>query len=222
MGAPDGALGVNSVNIAVIGGGSVGGTLGRLWAANGHQIVFGVPDPAASKYQELIRAAGPNARAATVPQAASFGDVVVLATPWPATKSAIESAGSLARKIVIDATNPLAADLSALTIGTNNSAGEEVARWAVGANVVKAFNTIGAVNFDNPRFGSETASMFICGDDAGAKSTVGALAAQLGFEVVDAGPLTAARTLEPMALLWIQLAYQQGMGPNHALRLARR
>jgi len=210
------------MKIGLIGAGNVGGALGKLWAAKGHQIVFGVPEPNSTKYAELLRAAGTNARAATVQEAASFAEVVVVATPWPATKSAIESAGSLAGKIVVDATNPLAPDLSALTIGTTNSAGEEVARWAVGAKVVKAFNTIGAGNFANPRFGGETASMFICGDDPSAKATVSKLAAELGFEVVDAGALTAARLLEPLALLWIQLAYKQGMGPNHAFRLLRR
>lgn len=210
------------MKIGLIGAGNVGGALGKLWAAKGHQIVFGVPEPNAPKHQELVRAAGANARAGSVREAASFGEVVVLATPWPATKSAIESAGSLAGKVFVDATNPLAPDLSALTIGTNNSAGEEVARWAAGAKVVKAFNTIGAASFANPRFGGETASMFVCGDDASAKSTVAKLAADLGFDVVDAGPLTAARLLEPLALLWIQLAFQQGMGPNHAFRLLRR
>lgn len=210
------------MKIGIIGAGNVGGALGKLWAAKGHQIVFGVPEPGDSKYQELVRAAGNNARMASVAEAASSGEVVVLATPWRVTQSAIEAAGSLAGKIVVDAINPLAPDLSALTIGTNNSAAEEVARWAVGAKVVKAFNTIGAGNFANPRFGSETASMFICGDDAEAKSKVGKLASELGFDAVDVGPLTAARSLEPIALLWIHLAYKEGWGPNHALRLLRR
>jgi predicted dinucleotide-binding enzyme len=211
------------VKIGVIGAGNVGGALGKLWARQGHEIVFGVRDPQDAKLQELLKSTSGKARAATVKDAASFGELVVLATPWEATEAAIQSAGSLAGKTVIDCTNPLAPDLSGLVIGTNNSAGEEVARWATGAKVVKAFNTIGAVNFDNPRFGSESASMFICGDDASAKSTVAKLAAEMGFDVVDAGPLTAARSLEPIALLWIHLAFKQGLGPTgHAFKLLRR
>lgn len=211
------------MRIAVIGAGNVGGALGKLWASKAHEIVFGVRNPHDLKLQELIKAAGGKARAASVKDAASFGEVVVLATPWPATEEAIKSAGTLAGKILIDCINPLASDLSGLVIGTNNSAAEEVARWARGAKVVKAFNTIGAANFENPRFGSENASMFICGDDAAAKSTVAKLAAELGFDVVDTGPLIAARWLEPLAMLWIHLAFKQGLGPTgHAFKLLRR
>lgn len=211
------------MKIAVVGAGNVGGALGKLFSAKGHDVVFGVRDPKDPKLAGLVKATDGKARAASVREAASFGDVVVLATPWGAAQDAIESCGNLAGKIVVDCVNPLAPDLSGLVIGTSNSAGEEVARWAKGARVVKAFNTIGAVNFGNPRFGLENASMFICGDDAAAKSAVGTLASELGFDVVDAGPLTAARLLEPLAMLWIHLAIKQGLGPTgHAFKLLRR
>ncbi|MGH9377866.1 MAG: NADPH-dependent F420 reductase [Terriglobia bacterium] len=211
------------MKIAIIGAGNVGGALGKLWAAKGHQVMFGVPDPQGTKTQALVKSIGNRATAGSVKDAASFGEVVVLATPWPATQDAVRAAGDLAGKVVIDCTNPLAADLSGLVIGTTTSAAEEVARWARGAKVVKAFNTIGADNFGNPKFGSEAASMFICGDDAAAKSRAGELAAELGFDVVDVGPLTAARSLEPLAMLWIDLALKQGWGPSgHAFKMLRR
>ncbi len=211
------------MKIGVIGAGNVGGTLGKLWARKGHEILFGVRDPQAASLHELLKSADGNARAANVRDAASFGELIVLATPWPATEEAVKSAGSLAGKVLVDCTNPLAPDLSGLVIGTNNSAAEEVSRWAQGAKVVKAFNTIGAVNFENPRFGSQSASMFICGDDASAKSMVATLAAELNFDVVDTGPLIAARWLEPLAMLWIHLAFKEGLGPTgHAFKLLRR
>ena len=211
------------MKIGIIGSGNVGGALGTLWAAKGHDVVFGVRDTSDPKLQELLKSTKGKARAASVNDAASSAEIVVFATPWPATHDAINSAGSLAGKIVVDCTNPLLPDLSGLVLGTNNSAGEEVGRWAKGAKVVKAFNTIGAGNFGSPRFGSENASMFICGDDASAKAAVSKLAAELGFDVVDAGPLTAARLLEPLAMLWIHLAYKQGLGPSgHAFKLLRR
>jgi len=211
------------MKIAVIGAGNVGGALGTLWAGKGHEIMFGVRDPSSRVLAQLVKSSSGQVRAASVREAATFGEVVVLATPWPATENAIRSAGNLAGKTVIDCTNPLAPDLSGLVVGTSNSAGEEVARWAVGARVVKAFNTIGAGNFANPRFGADAASMFIAGDDAAAKAVATRLAAELGFEVVDTGPLPAARWLEPLAMLWIHLAYKQGFGPTgHAFRLLRR
>jgi 8-hydroxy-5-deazaflavin:NADPH oxidoreductase len=211
------------MKIGVIGAGNVGGELGKLWAAKGHEIVFGVRDAGDAKLNDLLNSIRGKARAGTVRDAASFGEAVVLATPWPATPDAIKAVGDLKGKVVVDCTNPILPDLSGLSLGTTNSAGEEVSRWAKGARVVKAFNTIGAVNFGKPAFGSDRASMFICGDDADAKAVVAQLAAELGFEVVDAGPLTASRLLEPLAMLWIHLAFKQGLGPaGHAFRLLRR
>jgi 8-hydroxy-5-deazaflavin:NADPH oxidoreductase len=211
------------LKIAVIGAGNVGGALGKLWAAKGHNVVFGVRDPQGSKILQLLKSTNGKARAATVNEAASAAEAVVLAVPWPAAQDAISEMGNLAGKIVIDCINPLTPDLSTLAVGTTNSAGEEVSRWARGAKVVKAFNTIGAPNFENPRFGSENASMFICGDDASAKASVSKLASELGFDVVDVGPITEARWLEAIAVLWIHLALKQGLGPTgHAFKLLRR
>ena len=123
---------------------------------------------------------------------------------------------------MIDCTNPLKPDLSGLAIGHTTSAAEQVAVWAPGARVVKAFNTTGAENMSNPQFGSERASMLICGDDPDAKAAVVGLAADAGFDVVDAGRLASARLLEPLAMLWIHLAYAQGLGTGFAFKLLRR
>jgi predicted dinucleotide-binding enzyme len=64
--------------------------------------------------------------------------------------------------------------------------------------------------------------MFVAADDPEAKRTVSQLSNELGFETIDAGPLRQARLLEPLAMLWISLAYAQGLGPNFAFRLVRR
>jgi predicted dinucleotide-binding enzyme len=112
--------------------------------------------------------------------------------------------------------------LKGLTIGTTASAGEQVAAWATGARVVKAFNTIGAANFGNARFGAQRADGFYCGDDAVSKSAVRELIEAAGFDPVDVGPLRQARWLEPLAMLWIDLAVNQRQGANHAFKLLRR
>ncbi|HWA81150.1 MAG TPA: NADPH-dependent F420 reductase [Acetobacteraceae bacterium] len=211
------------MKIAIIGAGNVGAALGRLWAAKGREITFGVRDPRSAKAADVVRSAGPQARATSVADAASSADIIVLATPWSAAEEVIRSAGDLSGKILIDCINPLLPDLSGLLLGTDTSAGEQVAKWAKGARVVKAFNTTGAGNFSAPRFGSENASMFIAGEDKTAKAVVGALAAELGFDVVDTGPLITARYLEPLAMLWIHLGYREGLGPTgHAFKLLRR
>ena len=123
---------------------------------------------------------------------------------------------------MIDCTNPLQPDLSGLSVGHTSSGAEAVARWAKGARVVKTLNSTGAGNMANPVYGGERATMFVCGDDAAAKTTAGELVSALGFDVVDAGPLAQARTLEPLAMLWISLAVHRGLGPNIAFRLMRR
>ena len=209
------------MKIAIIGAGHVGSTLGSAWAGKGHDIVFGARDPKSPKTQDAVRAAGAKARAATSKDAASSADVVVLAIPWANTQDAIRSAGDLAGKIVVDATNPLKPDLSGIALGFTTSAGEEVARWAKGARVVKCFNTIGAEHMANPKIAGQSVSMLLCGDDAEAKKTVFELASELGFDPIDAGALTQARLLEPLAMLWISLAYSQGQGTGIAFKLLR-
>jgi len=210
------------MRIAIIGAGNVGGTLGKMWAAKDHEVAFGVRRPNDAKVQALLTATGKRARAVSVKDAVAGAEVVLLATPWSATEAALREAGELRGKVVVDATNPLKSDLSGLAIGHSTSAAEQVAGWAPGARVVKAFNTIGAAHMADPRFGTQRASMFICGDDASAKATVVRLAGELGFDPVDCGPLTQARLLEPLAMLWISMAYAYGAGPNIGFALLRK
>src|SRR5206468_2313897 len=144
------------------------------------------------KVTSLVAAAGVKTRAGSVAEAARFGEVVVLATPFDATEAAIRQAGDLAGRVVIDCTNPLKPDLSSLSVGHTSSGAEAVARWAKSARVVKTLNSTGAGNMANPVYGGERATMFVCGDDAAAKTTAGELVSALGFDVVDAGPLAQA------------------------------
>ncbi len=213
------------MKIGIIGAGNVGGTLGRILTQKGHEIVFGVRDPQSSKVQSVVDSTGGKALAASVQEAASHGEVLILATPWNATQEALAASGNLTGKIIIDATNPIEmtpAGLAAgLTIGYTTSAAEEIAKWAIGAQVVKAFNNIGASCFENLQFGSQTATAFICGDNVDAKKIVTNLAQDIGFEVVDAGELQQARLLEPLGMLWINLAYS-GMGQDFAINLIKR
>jgi 8-hydroxy-5-deazaflavin:NADPH oxidoreductase len=211
-----------AMKIGIIGAGNVGGTLGRAWARKGHEVVYGVRSPQDAKTQDVVRATGPTARAGSPAEAAAFGEVVLLATPWPATESAIKSMGDLRGKVVIDATNPLKPDLSGLELGHTTSAAERVAGWAAGAKVVKAFNTVGANIMADPVIDGRPTVMFVCGDDAAAKKAVLGLAADVGFEPIDAGPLAQARLLEPWAMLWIWLAFRGDAGRDFGFARVRR
>jgi predicted dinucleotide-binding enzyme len=165
---------------------------------------------------------GQNARVAVVSEAATAAEVIVFATPWSVTEDAVQAAGNMAGKIVVDCTNPIAPDLKGLTIGTTTSAGEQVAQWARNARVVKAFNTTGSGNMANPLYETQPVTMFICGDDSEANETVAQLAKDAGFEPCVTGPLYHARYFEPMAMLWVDMAYLQGKGPDFAYKILAR
>jgi NADPH-dependent F420 reductase len=214
------------MQLAVIGAGNVGGTLGKRWARAGHAVTFGVRDPAATKVVGLVREIGPGCDATSVSECARQAAVVVLTVPWESAQDALRAAGDLRGRILIDATNPVVMTpdglRQGLVIGHTSSAAEQVARWADGARVVKAFNTTGWQNMANPVYGSHGLSMLLCGDEPEAKKVVTGLAEQLGFEPVDVGPLRSARYLEAVAMLWIDMAVLQGFGTGFGLQVVKR
>lgn len=206
------------MNIGILGAGRVGGTLGRLWTSQGHQVMFGVRDPDGPKMRALLAETGPAARAATPAKAVAFGDVVLLAVSWAGVREVIEQAGPWTGKTLIDATNRIAPP----TPDAAPSAAEDVARWAKDARVVKAFNTTGSVNMTAVPYGAQKVDIFLCGDDAQAKAVVADLIASSGFEPVDCGPLANASLVESLAKLWMQLAFPLGNGPNITFKLLHR
>ena len=212
------------MKIAIIGAGSVGGVLGTNWAQKGHDVFFGVRDPKAEKIQGLLRAIGSKVRAGTAAEAAGFADIIVMSTPWPATEGAIRSMGDIKGKVILDATNPLTRrpDGIALEIGHSISGAEKVQGWAASASVFKTLNTTGFGNMANPQFKNGKAVMFVAGDDVANKPKVVNLVSELGFEVIDAGPLRNARLLEAHAMLWIDLALVRGQGRDFAFSILRR
>ena len=216
------------MKIAIIGAGHVGGALGRGWAKAGHTIIFGVRDPAGGKTKPPLAEIGGAASSVLVPDAVRSGEVIVLATPWNAVPDAIKAMGDLRGKIVIDCTNPLSLNAEGslgLSLGSSTSGAEEIARLATGARVAKAFNTYGWENFADssyPGYGDLKPVMFHCSDDDDAKQAVEQLAKDLGFEPVDTGGLGMARSLEPLALMWIRLSIRDGRNANFTWARLRR
>lgn len=209
------------MKIAIIGAGNVGTALGTGWTKAGHQITYGVRNPQDDKVRDLI-AAQPRAKVASNADACRDGEVIVFSTPWGGTEAAIRECGSLAGKIVIDASNPLKADFTGLTCGFNTSGGEQVAQWAVGTQVFKTMNQVGFGLMDHPALkGDSKPVMFVAGDDAG-KPKVLQLVSDLGFEAIDVGGLEYARLLEPFAMLWIHLALFKRQGLDFAFGLLRK
>ncbi|MCA9492315.1 MAG: NAD(P)-binding domain-containing protein [Myxococcales bacterium] len=206
------------MRIGVIGSGRIGGTLGRGLAAAGHEVTYGWRDPTKPVPDDLRHERG---AVAPVAEAVGGADVVILSTPWAAAEAALTAITDFGGKPLLDCTNPIGPGLT-LTHGHTDSGGEQVQRWAPTARVVKVFNTTGMENMADPRYGEHAAAMLACGDDDDAVAVGVRLATDLGFEALPFGPLKNARLLEPMALVWIDLAMVRGQGRGFAFGLLRR
>jgi 8-hydroxy-5-deazaflavin:NADPH oxidoreductase len=202
------------MRIAIIGAGNVGRTLGTALRAKGHAIVYGVRDPTKKPEERSAK---------TVVESLSGAEAVILATPWTAAESLVcEHADALAGRIVIDVTNPINPSLPRLAVGFDTSGAELLQSQARKAKFYKAFNSTGFNVMAKPRFPEGNAVMFVAGPDGPDKRTVMRIVADVGFEAVDAGELKVARLLEPLAMLWVQLALAKGQGRDFAFVMARR
>jgi predicted dinucleotide-binding enzyme len=212
------------MNIGILGSGEVGQKLGGGFIELGHHVKIGTRDPNQEKIKEWIKKSGDSASAGTFSQAASYGQLIVVATSWNGTLEAIRMCDpkDLVDKTVIDVTNPLdfsAEGLPKLAVGYTDSAGEIIQRLLPEANVVKAFNTVGNPHMVHPEFPNGPPTMFICGNNDNAKKTViNEFLTKFGWESIDIGGIEGSRLLEPMAMLWITHYFQTNNG-NHAFKL---
>jgi predicted dinucleotide-binding enzyme len=141
--------------------------------------------------------------------AATFGELVVLAVKGTAAADALRVAGSanLAGKTVIDTTNPLADAPPANGVlkfftDLNESLMERLQREFSGVRFVKAFNSVGNACMVNPEFKDGKPTMFICGNDDASKKAVTEILEEFGWETADMGKVEAARAIEPLCILW--------------------
>ena len=195
----------STMKVAIIGAGNVGKALGGSIARAGHDVVI------TAGTAEHARAAAEQIGARTADSnidAVANADVVILAVWYPVAVGEIapEIAAAANGRVIIDVTNPVKPDLSGLVTG-EQSAAEELQQKLPGAHVVKAFNTVFGSNQANPR---PEVQVLVAGDDADAKQQVRQLAESLGMTTIDAGALSAARPLEGMALLNMQINAAQG------------
>ena len=191
------------MKIAIIGKGSVGSALCSGLSSK-HEVKFGHRDPAEP-----------------VADAAKWGEVIILAVPHNSANDAIEAIRPYADgKTVIDVINAIGPNME-LGISCTTSSAEETQKKLPKAHVVKAFNTVFAQNQSIGKIGNEQLTAFIAGDDLKAKQTAAQLTRDIGFDPVDCGPLKAARYLEAMGIMIINLAFNYGMGTKIGYKLVK-
>ncbi|MBE9140711.1 NADPH-dependent F420 reductase [Nodosilinea sp. LEGE 07088] len=200
------------MKIGIIGAGNMGSGLGKIWAENGHKLMFSYSRDT-PKLEKIAQSVGNNATVGTPAEAVEFADVVVLSVPYGAVEDALKAAGSLEGKILFSIVNALLPDMSGMAVGTTTSAAEEIAKLALGARVVEALPVFAEVlNSPSRRFGDQLATVFYTGDDEEAKQVVADLLREVDVEPIDAGSLKSSRYVEPAMMLLIQLAYTQQLG----------
>jgi hypothetical protein len=200
------------MKIAILGVGNIGGTLGRKWAAAGHQVTFGVRQPASNKTQALLETMPGTVSADTVAGAIPAGDVVLFAIPWDAVASTARAhAAALQDKVLIDATNNFGAPV------VNNL--DTLIQQAPSAAVYRAFNALGWENFEQPRFDLGPADLFYTGPDGEHRDAVQTLITDVGLRPIWVGDNDRAPLVDNLGELWVQLAFRQGMGRRFAFKL---
>jgi predicted dinucleotide-binding enzyme len=213
------------VRVAILGSGNVGRTLASGFTEHGHEVVVGSRNPDSELVRDWLAATGGADRAVTLAEAAAWCEMAVFCPRWGhgAAENAarLVAADSLAGKIVIDTTNPLAPDPQhgpELSVELGDSAGEQVQRWFPDARVVKAFNTVGYRLMVRPDLPGGPPTMLICGDDENAKAVVAAVLEDFGWLTADLGGIFASRAIEGVALAWILYGRRTGTH-DHAFKL---
>ena len=211
--------------IAVIGSGAVGEALANGFLKHGDEVMRASREP--KKLEDWRKRAGAKAQVGTPGEAAKWADSVVLAVKGSAAEAAVAEAGpqNLAGKVVMDTTNPIADappqnGVIQLFTGPNESLMERLQKKAPAARFVKVFSSVGSALMVDPKLPGGPPTMFICGNDEGARTDVKKILDRFGWETADMGAAEAARAIEPLCILWCIPGFKQNDW-MHAFKLLR-
>jgi len=185
------------MKIGVIGSGRIGSTIGGLWVKAGHEVMFSDRDP--EQVKRAIEGLGPRARAGSVPEAAAFGDAILIAVPYAALPAIQQQVGAqLKGKVVIDPNNPVPSRDGDMAVSAREKgAGVSSAALLPGARVVRSFNSWGygtmarEANRPAPRM-----ALPVAADDPAALKLGMQLVSDAGFDPVNAGSLAASKAFD--------------------------
>ena len=210
--------------IGILGSGIVGKTLANGFIKNGCEVMIGSRDP--SKLDDWESTSG--GQTGTFEEAASYGDLLILAVKGSAAEQALEMAleKNLKDKTIIDTTNPIdpaPPEDGVLKFFTSldDSLMERLQKRYEAARFVKAFNSVGSAFMIDPDFNGQKPTMFICGNSTEAKSEVIKILKEFGWDIEDMGSAKAARAIEPLCMLWCIPGFLENRW-THAFRLLRK
>lgn len=212
----------------ILGSGIVGRVLGNAFLKEGNEVMLGTRDVNKPEVVKWL-AENPGAKAGSFSDAASFADLVVLAIGGDVAETVISSAGieNFSGKTVIDATNPIDHTKPPVNgvlpyfTSMNESLMERLQKLVPDAKLVKAFNSVGNGLMYKPDFAGTKPTMFICGNDDGAKETVTAILDSFGWETANMGKANAAGAIEALCMLWCIPGILQNQW-THAFKLLKK
>ena len=202
------------MNIAILGVGNIGGTLGKKWANAGHRVAFGTRD-ANSRKAQALRQSLPTVNIDTVSNALTSADVVLVATPHSTVADLVRhNAAGFAGRIVIDATNNFGAPV------VNNVA--TISAAAPTAQIFRVFNSMGWELYANPIINGRAVEQFYCGPDNDRRPLIEKLIEEIGVHPVWIGGNEMLHIADALGALWVTLVFQRGYPREIALRLVQR
>jgi 8-hydroxy-5-deazaflavin:NADPH oxidoreductase len=213
------------IHIGIIGAGQVAQTLARGWTKAGHSVVLGARNPAHEKYRVMRQQLGEFGDIVSIPDAARFGEILVLAiNPWTELQTVLSSIepSALYNKIIIDPSNAIDGPPPRLVF-TESSLGERIQRWLPQSRIVKALNHLHVTNMTAPNFLEGIPATFVAGRDSQAKEVVSTLLRHLGWrDIFDLGELEQGGRMQEALMLTTLLSSQQAGETRASLALLRK
>jgi predicted dinucleotide-binding enzyme len=212
------------MKVGILGSGDVAKALAGGFMETGHVVMLGTRNPSKLEDWDWKNRGGV---VGSFAEAAQFGELLVLAVKGTAASEVLRAAGitNFAGKTVVDACNPIADappvnGVLRFFTTLEDSLMERLQREFPAAHFVKAFNSVGSAAMFRPTFQGGKPTMFLCGNDDGAKRAVTGILDQFGWEAADMGGATAARAIEPLAVLWCIPGFLEDSW-THAFHLLR-
>ena len=206
------------MKIGILGTGRVGSTIAGRLAELGHDVMIGSRDP--SSKQDLVVKLGGKTKVGTMLEAAKYGEILFNTVPGRTTLETLTAIGeaNISGRVLVDVANVM--DFShgtppTLLVANTDSLAEEIQRTFPKTRVVKALNTLGFTLMTHPEnLAKGDHSIFVCGNDAFAKTQVSELLASFGWkQIYDLGDIRSARGMEMYLVFRSEVSAALGNAP---------